>query len=81
MNARPWTITAEAARVERRRPGRIDNVSPELTPLLRSQPEPLLDADDRAPYDLAAATGIAVGLLISGPIWVPILWTLGVLPY
>jgi hypothetical protein len=75
VNDRLWTITAEAPRVERRRSGRIGNVSPELTPLLRSQPEPLLDADDRDPYDLTAATGIAVGLLISGPIWVPIVWT------
>jgi hypothetical protein len=71
---RPRTITAEAPRVERRRPGRVENVSPELVPLLRGQVDLVVDTADRDPYDLAAATGIAVGSLISAPIWALLLW-------
>jgi hypothetical protein len=71
---RSRNIAAEAARVERRRPGRIENISPELIPLLRSEVELPPDTADRDPYDLAAAAGIAVALLICAPIWALFFW-------
>lgn len=52
--------------VERRRPGRIASVSPELIPLLRGQAESEPSAKDSPTDDLAPITGIAVGSLISG---------------
>jgi hypothetical protein len=78
LSDEPATVRSEGtvARLpdgERRRPGRIENVSPELIPLLCGQVSPLTDEDDREPHDLTAATGIAAGLLICGALWVLVL--------
>ena len=56
-------------RVERRRPGRMASVSPELIPLLRGHAEPEPNVRDHPADDLAPATGIAVGSLISSLLW------------
>ena len=53
---------------DRRRPGRLEQVSPALIPLLR---EPTRYVDDPG-FDsdlLAPARGVLVGLLISVPLW------------
>jgi len=71
---------ASAASKDRRRPGRPDQANPHLIPLLRTS-----DIEDAAASDtavapamedelafedaLAPAKGIAVGLLLSVPIW------------
>jgi hypothetical protein len=68
--------------LERRRPGRLPAVSPTLIPLLRGETEPQPDANERWDRDLAPATGIAVGLVISGAMWVLILsivWSVSLL--
>jgi hypothetical protein len=62
------------ARADRRRPGRIEHISPALIPLVRgiaAPPEPLIE---QAEPDLAAATGILVAVLISLPIWTLVIW-------
>ncbi len=69
----------------RRRPGRNDQVSPHLIPLLRNPattgiPTPLPDEADTSPLedDLAAAKGIMFGLAMSVPLWAGIggiMWT------
>ncbi len=52
--------------LERRRPGRVENINPVLLPLLRrADPETDRDHDDRRP-----TTGMAVALILSAPIWV-----------
>ena len=54
---------------DRRRPGRLKNVSPTLIPILRStEPEIEFDEVDQA----SAIRGLAFGLLLSAPIWVAI---------
>ena len=67
-------VTASTLRVERRRPGRIESVSPVLLPLLRDGAAPSPDHGERRQYDLAPVVGIAIGVLISAPIWVLIVW-------
>lgn len=66
--------TASAASRDRRRPGRPDQASPHLIPLLRtSEIEGAAAANpaDELPLEdaLAPAKGIAVGLLLSVPVW------------
>jgi hypothetical protein len=51
---------------DQRRPGRLGHGSPALVPLLR-KPGQYVDADDSDP--LAPARSIAVGLLLSAPLW------------
>ena len=68
--------------IERRRPGRPKHASPELVPLLRGKycsvpPVEPLPAED----DLAAAKGIALGLLLSLSLWAALgLWVWGPFP-
>lgn len=50
---------------ERRRPARLENVSPELIPLLRGHAPPQGHGHD----DLAAARGIAFSIALGGLIW------------
>ncbi len=51
---------------DRRRPGRLESVSPALIPILRSaEPEIEFDEVDQA----SAVRGLAFGLLLSAPIW------------
>jgi hypothetical protein len=61
-------------RLERRRPGRMANVSPALIPLLRGQVRVPTDHEERRADALRPATGIAVSLLISGLIWALLIW-------
>jgi hypothetical protein len=62
-----------ALRVERRRPGRVENVSPELIPILRGINAPALHDDLDDMDDLAPARGIVTGLLISGVAWAAVI--------
>lgn len=71
----PPAVSTEASVSDRRRPGRVNNVSPELIPLLRSQPaEPASDAPPQfGDHDqLGAVRGIAIGAALSAPLWVGI---------
>jgi len=62
---------------DRRRPGRHDQASPHLIPLLRTseiEAAAASDTGDELPFEdaLAPAKGIAVGLLLSVPVWAAI---------
>jgi hypothetical protein len=64
---------------DRRRPGRRDNVSPALTPLLReesSQRLPVESADDRSD-NLRSARGIIIWVVVSAAIWLLLLLWVG----
>ena len=65
---------ASAASKDRRRPGRPDQASPHLIPLLRTTEIEAAAASgvgEELPFEdaLAPAKGIAVGLLLSVPVW------------
>jgi hypothetical protein len=60
---------ARQGTADRRRPGRIENISPHLIPLLRQptvvvEPAPVLTVDD-----LRLPKGIAIGVLLAIPLW------------
>ncbi len=58
---------------DRRRPGRLDSVSPELIPLLRKQTaEAPIEFDEEDVDQTAAVRGVFFGVLISAPIWAAI---------
>ncbi len=65
---------AEAAASDRRRPGRLKQVSPELIPILRTaESAPTLEEDMALEDDqLAGMRGVAFGLALSVPLWVGI---------
>jgi hypothetical protein len=70
VEAPPATVTT-AEVTDRRRPGRVENVSPVLIPILRSaDPEASLEFDEVD--QTAALRGLGFGLLLSAPIWVVI---------
>lgn len=64
-------VEATAAVSDRRRPGRLANVNPELIPILRGQEHEIVfeleDADQTA-----ALRGLFFGVLLSAPLWVGI---------
>ena len=65
---------ASAAPNDRRRPGRLDQASPHLIPLLRTAEIEAAAAsviEEELAFEdaLAPAKGIAVGLLLSVPVW------------
>lgn len=62
---------SESRTFERRRPGRPENVSPELVSLLRgtANPPPPLEFSDRSEDQLDPLRGLAVGLVISAVLW------------
>ena len=60
--------------VERRRPGRIANVSPALIPLLRDGNTLSPDAEEFQEKELAPAHGIIIGALISALFWAVLIW-------
>jgi hypothetical protein len=62
-------LDALPLRQERRRAGRMANVSRALIPLLRDEGQPTCDDEVLRDHDLAPATGIAVGVVLSGLIW------------
>ena len=62
-------LNAPPSRVERRRPGRVENVSPALIPLLRGETHPPSDDEVLRKDDLAPAAGIAVSVVLSGLVW------------
>ncbi len=69
----PAPVVSAASR-DRRRPGRPDEASPHLIPLLRTSEIDAAAAsgtEDELPFEdaLAPAKGIAVGLLLSVPVW------------
>lgn len=71
--------TTEAAATDRRRPGRLDQVSPSLIPILRTgdQPgelpvDPNESIEFEEPDQIAGARGIFFGVAISAPLWVGI---------
>ena len=59
--------------VERRRPGRIADVSPTLIPLLRGSDIPP-DAEESLDNAMAPARGIVFGVLISVLFWAILMW-------
>jgi hypothetical protein len=64
---------------DRRRPGRRDDVSPALTPLLRegsSQRLPVESADDSSD-NLRSSRGIIIWVLVSAAIWLLLLLWVG----
>ncbi len=66
-----------AASKDRRRPGRPDQASPHLIPLLRTseiEAAAASETGDELPFEdaLAPAKGLAVGLLLSVPVWAAI---------
>ncbi len=70
-------LAAPAALNDRRRPDRLRDVSPHLIPLLRTSPTqdafPGLSSEEGiAPFEdeLTPARGIALGLVLSVPLWV-----------
>ena len=69
--------TSETAARDRRRPGRVERVSPELIPLLRKEQRDAIPVNDppveaEGEDQLSAARGILVGLGLSVPLWVGI---------
>lgn len=56
---------------DRRRPGRLENVSPVLIPILRNA-EPTTEIEFDEVDQAAAIRGLAFGVLLSAPIWVAI---------
>lgn len=60
---------AVAAAKDRRRPGRLDDVNPELIPILRGA-EPVIEFEEVD--QTAALRGLVAGVLFSAPIWVAI---------
>jgi hypothetical protein len=75
-------LAASAAVLDsRRRPGRTDQVSPHLIPLLRSPATveiaaPQLTAESAKSFreDLPVACGIGVGFLLAVPAWAAVGW-------
>lgn len=68
------SLAASAAPMGRRHPGLPDQVSPNPVPLLRTSPMieavPAFEgADEPADDALTPARGIAVGLVLSVPLW------------
>jgi len=70
------TATVSVAADDRRRPKRLNQISPELVPLLRDPAAaklsaPLLGEMNVPSYDddLAPARGIGIGLVLSVPVW------------
>jgi hypothetical protein len=67
--------TGTTVKVDRRRPGRIEDISPELIPLLRgmAKSSELSTVADAAPpmteHDLLPATGIVLGTLFGALLW------------
>ena len=62
-----------ALKVDRRRPGRIANVSPELIPLLRGQlPDP--EQQFGNPDHLHAARGLVAGVAIGTALWTAVIY-------
>ncbi len=65
----------EAAVSDRRRPGRLDEVSPALIPILRTgEHPPVLDetVEYGEPDQIAGARGVFFGVVLSAPLWVGI---------
>lgn len=65
-------LDAPPRQLERRRPGRIENVSPAVIPRLRGDGRQPCDDEALWEHDLVPATGIAVAAVISGLIWLVI---------
>jgi hypothetical protein len=66
----------EAARVGRRRPGRVAKANPHLIPLLRDPASADYVAPaDRLGDDHGPAKGIAMGLLLVAPFWALVIWS------
>lgn len=66
---------AEAAVSDRRRPGRIEQVSPALIPIMRAGDlPPGLDEslEYGEPDQIAGARGVFFGVVLSAPLWVGI---------
>ena len=65
------SVEATVAASDRRRPGRLDNINPELIPILRGQEHEMkFDIEDID--QTAALRGLFFGVLLSAPLWVGI---------
>lgn len=67
----PTTAETTIDTTDRRRPGRVENVSPTLIPILRVG-EPATEIEFDEVDQAAAVRGLAFGVLLSAPIWVGI---------
>ena len=65
----PSAVQATLDVADRRRPGRLENVSPTLIPILRTS-ECTTEIEFEEVDQIAAARGVAFGALLSAPIWV-----------
>jgi hypothetical protein len=65
----PGPDQAAEQTVDRRRPGRIENVPPSLIPLLRGEQRPLVDDTSPAYDSLDAARGILAAVVMSAVLW------------
>ena len=65
------SVETTAAASDRRRPGRLGAVNPELIPILRGQ-EPEIQFDDEDVDQTAAIRGLFFGVVLSVPAWVGI---------
>ncbi len=69
--------STEAAASDRRRPGRMDQVSPALIPILRKgelPPEIDNSIEFGEPDQIAGARGVLFGVALSAPLWVGIVY-------
>lgn len=62
------SVQTAAAASDRRRPGRLDAINPELIPILRGE-EPEIHFEYEDIDQTAALRGIFFGVLLSAPAW------------
>ena len=80
-NIEPGAAGAAGVRVERRRPGRMQHVSPALLGLLRSRagaPVPAAEDEDSRGA-IATAQGVLVAVLLGVLMWVGGIWLVAAL--
>ncbi len=70
----PPSIEQTTSVTDRRRPGRKEDVSPELIPLLRNQEPSAPSIEFHETDENAAARGLCAGVLLSAPLWIGIVY-------
>ena len=69
----PPNTDQQATVTDRRRPGRLQDIRPELIPLLRGQETEAPSAIEfDEPDECAAARGLCTGVVLSAPLWLGI---------
>lgn len=77
MSVLEMEVAARCAANDRRRPGRLPHVSPELIPLLRGEaaPVPEQPIEFGEPDQLRSARGVILAVMISAALWAGIACT------